>query len=356
LKGFNNPLEFYQKREKVFYALLELTSACNFACGYCYVHSMQAQEPELSTQELIRLLDEMAAADVFWLTVSGGEVLTRHDLFEILRAAVARRFVVRLKTNGALVTADVARQLADTGIRHAEVTVFSRDESINDRLTGRADSLVAVMQGAEQMRLSGLQVMVTIVPTHISYARIEDTYDWLTSEGYAVRIPLHVFGDDDELAEAWELNATATQKDRLMQLLHEREGMPLGVRAHGLDIAICQAGLSSLVVSPTGDVRACGIVPSVFGNVREQSFQSILESPARRRWTSMTRRDLSRCQGCKLLAHCAYCPGAAERRTGSPIVRDSVTCARGVVAYRAAGGRRDGDRLVLPDPPGGAEE
>src|SRR5450755_3461189 len=80
---------------------LDLTYRCNERCIHCYLD--HDDHGEMTTVEIKDLLDQMAAAGVFYLTISGGEILMRRDFFEILEHARARTFCVKLKTNGVLI-------------------------------------------------------------------------------------------------------------------------------------------------------------------------------------------------------------------------------------------------------------
>src|ERR1700691_4506730 len=80
---------------------LDLTYRCNERCVHCYLD--HDDHGEMNTVEIKDLLDQMAAAGVFFLTISGGEILMRRDFFEILEHARARTFCIKLKTNGVLI-------------------------------------------------------------------------------------------------------------------------------------------------------------------------------------------------------------------------------------------------------------
>ena len=66
---------------------LDLTYRCNERCIHCYLD--HDDHGEMTTAEIKNLLDQMADAGVFYLTISGGEILMRRDFFEILEHARA---------------------------------------------------------------------------------------------------------------------------------------------------------------------------------------------------------------------------------------------------------------------------
>src|ERR1700675_2416904 len=80
---------------------LDLTYRCNERCVHCYLD--HEDHGEMTTSEIRDLLDQLAEAGVFFLTLSGGEILMRKDFFEILEYARALLFCIKLKTNAVLI-------------------------------------------------------------------------------------------------------------------------------------------------------------------------------------------------------------------------------------------------------------
>ncbi len=64
---------------------LDLTYRCNERCVHCYLD--HDDHGEMTTAEIKHLLDQMAEAGVFILTLSGGEIFLRKDFFELLEHA-----------------------------------------------------------------------------------------------------------------------------------------------------------------------------------------------------------------------------------------------------------------------------
>src|SRR2546423_3611646 len=80
---------------------LDLTYRCNERCVHCYLD--HHDHGEMTTSEIKSLLDEMADAGVFILTLSGGEIFLRKDFFEIVEHARRLMVCVKLKTNPILI-------------------------------------------------------------------------------------------------------------------------------------------------------------------------------------------------------------------------------------------------------------
>ena len=96
-------------------AQLDLTYRCNERCVHCYLD--HRDHGEMTTAEIKHLLEDMAQAGVFILTLSGGEIFVRKDIFEIIEHARRLMFCVRLKTNATLIGDHEAMRLRDIGQR-----------------------------------------------------------------------------------------------------------------------------------------------------------------------------------------------------------------------------------------------
>ena len=84
-----------------------LTKRCNLACAHCYISagSWHATDDELSTDECMRVLDEILDVNPNpMLILTGGEPLLRDDLEALADRASARGATVVVGTNGTRLT------------------------------------------------------------------------------------------------------------------------------------------------------------------------------------------------------------------------------------------------------------
>ena len=102
---------------------LDLTYRCNERCIHCYLD--HDDHGEMNTAEIKRLLEELADAGVFILTLSGGEIMVRRDFFEILEYARELAFCVKLKTNAVLIREREARRIRDVGVESIQISIYS---------------------------------------------------------------------------------------------------------------------------------------------------------------------------------------------------------------------------------------
>ncbi|MBN2345225.1 MAG: PqqD family peptide modification chaperone, partial [Candidatus Aminicenantes bacterium] len=82
---------------------ISLTGKCNLHCDYCfYAHEMK-DRPDLSTMEWLTFFDELGLLGVRTLTLSGGEVFVRKELFELMDYIIDKRMRFSILSNGTLI-------------------------------------------------------------------------------------------------------------------------------------------------------------------------------------------------------------------------------------------------------------
>ena len=137
---------------------LDLTYRCNERCVHCYLD--HDDHGEMTTAEIKHLLDEMAEAGVFVLSLSGGEIFLRKDLFEILEyARFQRQFCVKLKTNAIMVREREAARLREIGVESIQISIYSHRPEVHDGITLVPGSLQRSLTAARFLKSQGLRVI-----------------------------------------------------------------------------------------------------------------------------------------------------------------------------------------------------
>jgi len=110
----------------------ELTCRCNLRCVMCYTDCFNRPDKiqdELPTNEIIRIMDELAEAGCLELCLTGGEPLARQDFFEIYAHAKQKGFLVTIFTNGTLITDVIADRLAALPPHRIEISFHGLTDS-----------------------------------------------------------------------------------------------------------------------------------------------------------------------------------------------------------------------------------
>src|SRR6187401_3559971 len=82
------------------YAVWEITLRCDLACRHCGSRAGRARPDELTTEEALDLVDQMAELGVREVTVIGGEAYLRDDWTDIVRAVRKHGMTCTMTTGG----------------------------------------------------------------------------------------------------------------------------------------------------------------------------------------------------------------------------------------------------------------
>src|SRR5262249_30574698 len=136
----------------------DLTYRCNERCVHCYLD--HDDHGEMNTAEIKRLLDEMADAGVFVLTLSGGEIFVRKDFFEILEyARLERQVCVKLNTHGSRIRQREAARIGEIGVESIQISIYSHRPAVHDAITLVPGSLKRSLDAARFLKSQGLRVI-----------------------------------------------------------------------------------------------------------------------------------------------------------------------------------------------------
>ena len=322
-------------------AHVDLTMRCNEVCVHCY--RVIEDRRELTTEEVRRLLDELADAGSLYLTFSGGEIFLRPDLFELIADAKRRRFDVRLKSNALLITEERARRLRELGVRQVDVTIYSADPARHDAVTKVPGSLARTLEGVDRLLAAGVRVKLNCPLMRETFAGYKAVLALADRLGVPCGIdPMITTRNDGDRATVPLRIAPAQYKAvKADSRLNPEAGRPVAappaVRPD-LDESVCGAGHNAVYVSSYGDVMPCVAMPIACGNVREAPFRDIWhDSPGMRRVRGITIRDLHTCSTCAASMFCARCPGQALVEDGDLYGPSSAACEQTLAAAQAAG-------------------
>ncbi|MCL2172040.1 MAG: radical SAM protein [Candidatus Bathyarchaeota archaeon] len=298
-----------------FLVVWDFTHKCNLRCKHCYSNSGEVEEEELTTQQALAVVDQLADAHVTALAFSGGEPLTRKDFFQIARYAADRGLYVSLASNGTLLTKENVQKLKEAKVNYVDISIDGATAKTHDDFRG--------INGAFEKTLVGLKNCVeadicTCIATTVGKNNLTelpgiiDLAEQLEVERFtyfnfipAGRGKNHVDQDlspqEREEVMRYLLNrmssgckttilATAPQLARVaaqcqgvsgtgevtMALAHmqtvkvTKKAVPLGEFIGG-----CGAGRLYCSISPQGDIRPCVFLPTNVGNLKTRAFKDI---------------------------------------------------------------------------------
>lgn len=154
---------------------LTITSRCNLRCIYCFHFDSAADVPEdLPSAEWLRFFEELTAAGVTEVTISGGEAMIRKDFKELVEGVVRNRMRFSILSNGTLINDDIAEFLASTNrCNSVQVSIDGPDSSVHDLNCGKG-SFVRAVRGLRSLKKYNINRTVRLTITRNNYHHLEE--------------------------------------------------------------------------------------------------------------------------------------------------------------------------------------
>ncbi len=321
---------------------IDLTMRCNERCIHCY--RVIERRPELTTDELKALLEDVARAGTLYLTFSGGEVFLRKDLFELIEHARRLRFDVRLKSNALLITPEKAARLRALAVRQVDISIYSADPAVHDWVTKVPGSLERSLEGAALLRDAGVTVKLNCPLMKQNVGQYKEIRALAERLGVLWGFDPMITAKNDGDTSPFKLRITRKDLTQVLQdpalnpHLGKREACESPSVRQDLDEVPCGASHNACYISAYGDVMPCVAMPIACGNVRDEPFAEIWHrSPEMLRVRSIRIRDLHTCSTCAASPFCTRCPGQALVETGDLHGPSPANCEHALVAAQVAG-------------------
>jgi len=317
----------------------ELTRACNLSCLHCRAAAVSSAPPgELTTEECLALVDDIASFAQPTLILTGGEPLLRPDLFPILSRADARGLRTVAAVNGTLLDAPTAKRLADAGVRRISISLDGKDAASHDALRGVPGAFEGALRGIAAAREAALPFQINTTVTKQNADQLPEILALAIRLGAAAH---HIFllVPTGRAANLLGFELDARHYEEVLQwLAGQVASAPIEIRAtcaphfyrilrqRGIPTQArgCLAGQSFCFISHTGDVQPCGYFDVKCGNVRQMSLREIWENAPLFRQL----RDLSAYQGkcgfCEFRQVCGGCRARAYEATGDPLAPEPL--------------------------------
>ncbi len=182
-----------------------ITSRCNLKCVHCYNDSganVKSHEP--TTAEAKAVLDDLAAFGAPSVLFSGGEPLTRKDLFELIGYAVDQGMRTVISTNGTLIDRGKAGQIKQMGVSYVGISLDGIGKS-NDEFRGVPGAFDDAVAGIRHCMDAGVRVGLRLTLTKRNVQDLEGLFGFFEQEGIERACFYHlvpsgrggsIFGDD----------------------------------------------------------------------------------------------------------------------------------------------------------------
>jgi MoaA/NifB/PqqE/SkfB family radical SAM enzyme len=161
-----------------------ITRTCNLKCVHCYTDSEAKRYPdELTTEQCKTVLDDLAAFKVPAVLFSGGEPLSRPDVFELAEYGRSLGLHVVLSTNGTLIDEAKAKRFVELGFAYIGISLDSATPAIHDQFRGKEGAFDKAMGGFHRCVEAGQKVGLRLTLTRQTAKDLDEIFDLIEREG-----------------------------------------------------------------------------------------------------------------------------------------------------------------------------
>lgn len=281
-------------------AVWELTLRCNLACIHCGSRAGKARKDELTTDECLAVVEQLAALDVPEVSLIGGEAHLHPGFLDVLCALKSHGISVGMVTGGRGIDDALAREISDAGLDSVSVSLDGL-QATHDVLRGLSGSFASAASAIAAFRQAGLFVSVNTQINRANYREMPELLELVIGSGVrAFQIALtvamgraadhpDVLLQPHDLLEVYPIIASLKRRcdeagvrmwpgnnigyfGPYESLL--RGTMPLG------HCYSCGAGVSTLGIEADGTIKGCPSLPTTEwagGNLREHGLKDIWE-------------------------------------------------------------------------------
>ncbi len=164
------------------YAVWEITLRCNLKCIHCGSRAGDARDNELSTEEALDLVHQMADEGVKEISLIGGEAFLRKDWLEIAKEIRKRDILLTMVTGAYGLGPKMASQIAEVGFDRLSISLDGLEET-HDHLRGRKGSYAQCLSAFKALQEAGVPFAANTQINRLSAPELPRIYEVLRDSG-----------------------------------------------------------------------------------------------------------------------------------------------------------------------------
>ncbi len=307
---------------------IEITQGCNYKCHHCYNFDRTKEMPEaikenaLKPEEILSIIDQVAASGAFYINFTGGEALLHPHLEDFIKRARTHHLEARLKTNGSLLTVIRCEKLDLAGLASIDISLYGFSETSYQKLTGKEGMFGKTIDGIKNAIAQGFNVNINIILHRYNIDEIKQMADFCIDHKVAFQFSTEITERYDDSSGSKDFEITTKQFQEQLAGEYAEVFMTLNP-----DKALqCSCAKSVCGISYSGEVFPCIGAPIASGNLREKTFAEIWKnSEVLNKIRNLKRDDFKSCQTCEYIEFCSRSSGSIYTNTKEYTGCDSST-------------------------------
>lgn len=158
------------------------TRTCNLKCVHCYSDSESKFYPgELTTDEALAVVNDLAKFKIPAMLLSGGEPLLRKDIFLIAEEAKRQGLRVTLSSNGTLITRAIAEKIKEAGFIYVGLSLDGIGDA-HDHFRGTKGAFEKTLSAIRHCKEVGQKVGLRLTMTRHTIQNLHEIFNLMITE------------------------------------------------------------------------------------------------------------------------------------------------------------------------------
>ncbi|MBF0314861.1 MAG: radical SAM protein [Oligoflexia bacterium] len=267
---------------------LTLTPDCNLTCQMCYASKIKKENTLLLTPaDYGRLMEDARKLGAFSVILTGGEPTLRPDFFEIVSVLRPQKTMLALVTNATTISEEKLLKMKKSGIRVIHFSLDHYEPETNDAIRTFKGHFHHVENLTRIAKKIGMEICISVVISHnnletmkkmvalaqerqigVVFSLACPTGRWSNAREYLLT------QEEWRIVDQYMIDHPFIRSDWTINFSMKKE---------------CPGGREKVCITPYGEVTGCGMNYISFGNIREESLETIWKRTCQ--WSQFKKRS-----------------------------------------------------------------
>ena len=332
--------------------MLELTSRCNLRCAHCYLGDQQQQHKkrsmEMTTEQVMGVIDEMVAAGCMFLTITGGDPMMRKDFPEIYTHAKKSGLLTSVFCDGILVTKKIIELFKRWPPNEVEISLYGATRATYEKITRVPGSYEKCLRGIRSLLDNGIITKLKTVHMSLNSHEMEAMERMAKEEfGVPFRFDAAIFPclpSNSTRAESMEPLDLRVTPERAIEVemrdpartkqwvdyYEKRKDSPAGEKLY-----TCGAAVTGFYVDPFGDLSPCLMTTNYKYSLQKASFHDLWHKdlPNIREQKARAESNYG-CNTCGMRNTCTGCSAFHRLESGHEDIKSDYVCSQTALRFK----------------------
>lgn len=291
----------------------EITMGCNMRCKHCGSSCKEALKDELTTEEALKLCDEIGKLGLKQITLAGGEPTSRKDWHIIARRLYDNGVVPNIITNGWLIDEDILQKIIESKINTVGISIDGLKETHD--FIRKKGSFNRIMKALDLMKEKRIAATAITTINKINEKELYQLRDILIEKGVKgwqlqIGMPMGTMIQNKDLVISYKDVNTIIEfayqninDNRILINLADCFGYfsfkDIEVRNRYFNTKDynwrgCGAGKCNVGILHNGDIVGCTSIRNkefIEGNIRNTSLKEIWNNHNNFKWNRIMKQD-----------------------------------------------------------------